>query len=294
MPISRSRLSDVVVVPADFAWRVLRSFRANQGLLLAAALAYYLLLSIVPLLILILWALSRVINRQQLMTTLGANLERIVPGQSALLLDELARFSENHSAIGWVLLGSLVYFSSQAFTVLEKAMSVIFLHRITVRHRHFMISAIIPYLYILVLGFGLLGMTLITGSLEAIGAQSLHLLGHSWSLQGLSGTLLSVLGMVAEIAVLTSIYVIMPMGRPAWRHALIGASAAALLWEITRLVLIWYFRTLSSVTVVYGSLTTAIVVLTSFDVAAILLLLGAQVIAEYERLAQPATNVSPA
>jgi hypothetical protein len=35
------------------------------------------------------------------------------------------------------------------------------------------------------------------------------------------------------------------------------------------------------------------VVLTSFDVAAILLLLGAQVIAEYERLAQPATNVSP-
>jgi uncharacterized BrkB/YihY/UPF0761 family membrane protein len=42
--------------------------------------------------------------------------------------------------------------------------------------------------------------------------------------------------------------------------------------------------------VVYGSLTTAIVVLTSFDVAAILLLLGAQVIAEYERLALSATS----
>ena len=35
---------------------------------------------------------------------------------------------------------------------------------------------------------------------------------------------------------------------------------AALLWEITRRVLVWYFTTLSQVSVVYGSLTTAIAV----------------------------------
>jgi membrane protein len=35
---------------------------------------------------------------------------------------------------------------------------------------------------------------------------------------------------------------------------------------------------------VYGSLTTAIIVLLSMEVAATLLLLGAQVIAEYERI----------
>jgi membrane protein len=35
---------------------------------------------------------------------------------------------------------------------------------------------------------------------------------------------------------------------------------------------------------VYGSLTGAIVVLLSFEIAATLLLVGAQVIAEYERL----------
>jgi hypothetical protein len=38
------------------------------------------------------------------------------------------------------------------------------------------------------------------------------------------------------------------------------------------------------VSVVYGSLTTAIIVLLSLEVAATLLLLGAQVIAEYERI----------
>jgi uncharacterized BrkB/YihY/UPF0761 family membrane protein len=62
---------------------------------------------------------------------------------------------------------------------------------------------------------------------------------------------------------------------------------AALLWEITRHVLVWYFSTLSQVNVVYGSLTTAIVVLLSLEIAATLLLLGAQVISEYERIDQP-------
>jgi uncharacterized BrkB/YihY/UPF0761 family membrane protein len=79
---------------------------------------------------------------------------------------------------------------------------------------------------------------------------------------------------------------VMPAGRLTWRHALAGGITAALLWEITRHVLVWYFSTLSQVSVVYGSLTTAIVVLLSLEIAATLLLLGAQVISEYERIAR--------
>ena len=45
--------------------------------------------------------------------------------------------------------------------------------------------------------------------------------------------------------------------------------------------------TLSLVNVVYGSLGTAIVVLISLEIAGMILLLGAQVIAEYERLGLP-------
>ena len=89
-----------------------------------------------------------------------------------------------------------------------------------------------------------------------------------------------------EIAVLTAIYLVMPVGRLSWRHALIGGVTAALLWEITRHVLVWYYNTMSQVSVVYGSLTTAIVVLLSLEIAATLLLFGAQVISEYERLSR--------
>jgi uncharacterized BrkB/YihY/UPF0761 family membrane protein len=68
------------------------------------------------------------------------------------------------------------------------------------------------------------------------------------------------------------------------RHALIGGVTAALLWEVSRHVLVWYFATLSQVSVVYGSMTTAIAVLLSLEIAATLLLFGAQVISEYERI----------
>jgi uncharacterized BrkB/YihY/UPF0761 family membrane protein len=68
------------------------------------------------------------------------------------------------------------------------------------------------------------------------------------------------------------------------QHALIGGASAGLLWEFIRHALGWYFGTLSQVAVVYGSLATAINVLLSLEVAATLLLLGAQVIAEYERI----------
>ena len=283
----------VMTHPRTFTWRVLRAFRANQGLLLAGAVAYYTLLSIVPLLILMLIALSHVIDQGELLATLGRYLEWLIPGQSKAVIDELARFLDHRAVIGWVLLVTMVFFSSLAFTVLENAMSVIFLHRVAIRRRHFLISAVIPYCYIVFLGMGLLLMTLVSGSLQAIGAETVDFLGRSWSLQGISGVLLYLFGVIGEILVLTSIYLVMPVGRPSWRHALVGGITATVLWEITRHILVWYFGTLSQVSVVYGSLTTSIVVLLSLEIAATLLLVGAQVIAEYERIGTNAQAAAP-
>ena len=267
-----------------FAVQTLKAFRANQGVLLAGAVAYYTLLSIVPLLILTVIALSHVIDQAELLHALGRYLEWLVPGQSKSIVAELTNFLDHRDVIGWVLLASMIFFSSLAFTVLENAMSVIFFHRVAIRRRHFLVSALLPYCYILFLGIGVLLVTLVSGSLQVIAQENVDFLGHHWSLGRLSGVLLYLLGLGGEIFVLTSVYLVMPVGRLSLRHALIGAISAALLWEISRHMLVWYFATLSQVSVVYGSLTTAIAVLLSLDIAATLLLLGAQVISEYERI----------
>ena len=281
----RTRASAVLSHPGAFAIRVLKGFRANQGYLLAGAVAYNTLLSILPLLILILIVLANYVDETALLSTLDRYLDLVVPGQSNAIMGELALFLDHRHSIGWVLVVTLLFFSSLAFTVLENAMSVIFYHRVKIRRRHFLTSVLIPFLCMLVLGIGLLIVTFVAGALQAIGQESIEVLGRARSLVGFSGFLLYVIGVAGEIAVLTSIYMVMPVGRPSWRHALIGGVTAGLLWEVTRHVLVWYFSTLSQIKVVYGSLTTAIVVLLSLEIAALVLLLGAQVIAEYERSA---------
>jgi len=135
--------------------------------------------------------------------------------------------------------------------------------------------------------------TLVSGSLQAMGDKSVDFLGRNWSLNNFSAVLLYLMGVAGEIFVLTSIYLVMPVGRLKLRHALLGGVTAALLWELTRHILVWYFATLSKVNVVYGSLTTAIVVLLSLEIAATLLLFGAQVIAEFERLERGAREGAP-
>jgi membrane protein len=73
----------------------------------------------------------------------------------------------------------------------------------------------------------------------------------------LSALLLYILGVTGEALLLTAIYLVMPVGRLSFRHALIGGVTAAALWEITRHILVWYYMTMSQIQVVYGSLKAA-------------------------------------
>ncbi|MEO5695237.1 MAG: YhjD/YihY/BrkB family envelope integrity protein, partial [Usitatibacter sp.] len=142
-----------------FSWRVLKAFKANQGLLLAGAVAYYALLSLIPLLILTLIALSHFVAPAELLEAMNRYLDWLVPGQGGSLTAELSRFLEHREVLGPLLLLTMFFFSSLAFTVLENAMSVIFIHRVQVRRRKFLFSATLPYLYIVTLGFGMLLVT---------------------------------------------------------------------------------------------------------------------------------------
>lgn len=288
MPSSRARF--VLHNPLYFTKQVFTGFRANQGFLLSGAVAYYTLLSIVPMLTLILVALSQIKESQELLITLREYLVLVTPAQADALIDQISAFLGNWKVVGVTGFFMLLFFSSFAFTALENAMSVIFFHRVAIKRRHFLISAIIPYLYILLLAVGLLIVSIVSGSLHSFPIKSVALLGHDWSLSNIETLLVYLLGISGEVILLTSLYLVMPVGKLQLRHAVIGGVSATLLWEITRHVLIWYFSTLSLVNVVYGVFATAIIILLSLEAATIILLLGAQVIAEYERIGDVQTS----
>jgi len=282
--MSSSRVRFVLDNPWRFVKRVIAGFSANQGLLLSGAVAYYTLLTIVPMFALIMVALSQFQETQALLDTLREYLVLIVPNQADALTSQISSFLQNWKTVGGMGILLLLFFSSFAFTSLENAMSVIFFHRVAIQRRHFLISAIIPYCYILLLAVGMLLVSTVSGSLHSLDSQSLTVMGQHWSLSGAETMLVYLLGIVGEILLLTSIYLVMPVGKLSLRHALIGGVTAAILWELTRHILVWYFSTLSLVNVIYGAFATVIIILLSLEAAAIILLLGAQVIAEYERI----------
>src|SRR3954453_4873405 len=169
----------VLLNPGAFALAVIKSFRANQGVLLAGAVAYYTLLSLVPVLIIVLIALSHIFAEERLLITLQEYLGFVVPGQSDALVEELRTFLTHREVVGGVLLVTMLFFSALAFTVLENAMSVIFFHRVAIRRRHFLVSAVMPYIFILFLGLGLLVTTIVSSVLQFVGTRNITVWGQA-------------------------------------------------------------------------------------------------------------------
>lgn len=288
MKLSQVRISraarHVVTHPLEFAMQTLRGFNKNQGMMLAGAIAYYALLSLVPLLILSVLALSHLVDRGDLLVALGRYLEWLVPSQSKAVLTDIAVFLDNRIALGAVLVLTMLFFSSLAFGILEKAMAVIFPHRGTIKKRHFLVSAVLPYCFVLLLCIALLLLTLSSIVLQTMAQEGLHLLNRDWSLVGVSGLIFYVLGFAAEVLIVATLYLVLPVGKLPLSHAVIGGLVVSTVWEIVRHILVWYFTTLSKASVVYGSFTTTVVALFCMEIIAALLLFGAQVISEYERL----------
>jgi len=278
-----TNLSAFLKWSSGFLISVARDFRRNQGLLLAGAIAYYTLLSIVPLSILALMALSHFVEKELLLHTLSTYIEMMIPGYAVTLTEQVLVFLEHGTTVGSFVFLAMLFFSSIAFTVLENAMSVIFFHRVRKQHRHFLQSALIPYVYIILIGLGLLLVSFIAGAIDTHSNRQLVILGRGFSLEGPSFFVLYFTGILGEVLLLTSFYLVMPVVRITFRHALMGGTIATVLWEITRRVLVWYYSVLSSVNLIYGSFATSVVALLSLEAIAIIILLGAQVIAELER-----------
>lgn len=251
-----------------FSRRVLRNFLRNRGILLAGGVGYNVLLSAVPLLALLGVLLTRVVEEQQLLEVMAIQAQHFAPAHADLWLDAVRAFMESRDIIGIAGIPVLLFFSSFAFRMLEDSIAIIF-HHPENPSRSFWFSAVLPYAFMLVLGIGLLTLTLVFAFVNTLYDEP--------------GVVLYLLSFVSVFMMFSAIYKVLPIVRISPRRAVIGGLVAAILWEATRLVMMYYFLNISFVNVIYGSLATIIVLLISLEVGSIILLLGAQVIAELEQ-----------
>lgn len=271
---------DSIRIAWQFARRVLASFLNNKGFLLASAVSYNTLLSLIPLFALLLVILSHVYDEKWLAYLLFTEFGALMPGHTDLLAQQVQNFLGDRKIIGWVGFIVLLFFSSWAFRSLEDAFAVIFHRRQGARR--LWISVVIPYAFIFVLGLGLLLQAVLVTILKKLSDSQLGRLGEHLTAAELTSGAISIFSFLGLAALFTCIYRFMPVVDVRLRHAVVGGLVAAILWEIVRNILVWWFSNVSLVNAVYGSLATVVIILLTLESAAIILLLGAQVISELE------------
>jgi YihY family inner membrane protein len=267
-----------------FAGRVLRDFfLRNHGLLLTGAVAYNMMLSLIPLSAVLMVVFSQFFDQELLMEAITSEVALIAPGFAPTLNEVLDGFIKNRQVVGWIGLLVLLFFSSMAFRVLEDAIAIIFHRPLPTLKRKFWVSALMPYLFILIVAAGLI---LVTSANAIIDAQSQII--HAFPkfdaiIHHQIGRIIYLIGVLGLVLLFTLFYKIMPVAKVSFRRALAGGLTAAILWEITRHLLVAYYTKVSMVNVIYGSMATIIIVLLTLEAVALILLLGAQVIADLQR-----------
>ena len=266
-----------------FVGRVVTAFLRNRGILLAGGVGYNALLSLVPFLTLTVATLSLFFDEQRVLGILRPQLRIVLPQHADAILQNVEAFFRNQVTLSVVSVVVLLFFSSLAFRMLEEAVAQIFhASGATVPRRRFWISALLPYSFIVLLVIGLFLLTLLTSGLDALGGHSVRLFGVERSLEPTARFLLRLVGFVGLVFAFSGIYRVVPVVRVSLRRALIAGVCAAALWRLVGIFMVYYFTKISMVNLIYGSLATVVVVLLFLEVAFVILLLGAQVIAELE------------
>ena len=279
-----SSISLLIPQLARFAWRVVCNFLKNRGILLAGGVGYNILLSIVPLFAVLSVLLAQVVDEEQLLGVLAIQARHMAPAHAEVLLEAVRSLLNSRDVIGILSFPILLLFSSFAFRMLEDALALIFHAPESAQiKRSAWVSVMLPYAFMLVLGAGLMVLTLVVTLASSLNTLVMMLFDRQLPLAGLSDSVLNLTSFVGVFLLFSAIYKVLPVVRIALRRALVGGFVAALMWEGVRLLLVYYFANLSFVNAVYGSLAALVIVLISLEVGAIILLLGAQVIAELER-----------
>lgn len=268
-----------------FTGRVILHFFRNRGLLMAGGVAYNTLLSIIPFFAVIILVLSHFFDPEQLIAIISAQLTFILPGQAEELAETVRMAMESRSVVSGVGIVVLLFFSSMAFRMLEEAIAGIFKVPDKSGNRRLWVSALIPYAYILVFAAGIILLTAVNASLEAVSGRCITIFNWRFEMTDAPRIGLYILGFIGLSLLFTSIYKAMPVVQISFKRALAGGITAAFLWDIVRRVMVWYFSNVSLINVIYGSLATVVIVLLAMEVAAIIILLGAQVIADLEKAA---------
>ncbi len=250
----------------------------------AAGVAYYSVLSIFPLLLGLIavfgFFLPSVNLQDELLKFVGNN----IPGATNIVKENIASIIKLRSVmsiLGIVILfwGASALFSAISLTI-NRAWEID-------KYRHFFIRKVSE-----------LGMVFGTGILFllSLGATALvTLMRGVFNLPSTNMATVYVIGSLIAFllmfAVFLLLYKFIPNTKTNWRHIWPGALLAATLFELARTLFIFYLENFANYQLIYGSITSIIVLFVWIYYSSFIMILGAEFTYQYSRMQRPVTTV---
>lgn len=240
-----------------FAWSLIReAFSAcdkDNVSRLSAALAYYTVFSLAPLLLIVVAVAGLFFGTGTARQTLLDQAGRIIGPTSAQYLGYLIQAASQHSRGLWaslIGLGTLLIGATGGFVEMQQALNTVWKAepqgsgvRYFIRYRLF------SFALIFALGFLLLAMLILSLILSGMDRHLSHIIPAYFHFIAYANTAFS---FVVTFMWLAAIYKILPDTKIFWRDVWAGAAVTALLFSLGR-YLIGFYLSRSSFTSVYGA-----------------------------------------
>ena len=272
-------MKERIAAAGRIAFDTIAGFHKNQGSLMAAGLAYYLLISASPLLVIAVAVVSAILGHRQAQNAVRDRIETVIGPDAAAWANELLQDVELFSgglAATLIALAVLFYGSTRVFAALQGSLDVIWSCQpsTTIRRSILLVVRSRLIAFVMVVAVGVLMLT--TLAIQTAGAEAQALLERYTPMAPRFGSIGNGIALfVVRTLCLAMVYRLLPSRKIAWRDVWPAALLAV--------VLLGFGHTLIRAYVAYGGVRSAyaaagsfIVLLFSFYFAAFVVLLGAQ------------------
>jgi len=272
LPAARPRVASWLLLFARALARALRSYIGDGCATHAAAIAYYALLSVIPLALITLSVFGLVVDRQEIVDWLFEQLPLKDTANVRQNADDVVRRAQNYSVVSLIAgVASLAWSASGIFGALRKGLNAVGDRRPRTR---FWRSKLIDLGLVPLVGLLMLASITLTATARIV-------LGHTNELGvGLALELVTTYMVPASVTfpAFALFYRYVPAERPSWREAIAGASLAALLFEMVKILSTAIIAVLpySHDSALYAGFGTAFILLFWFQLSAVIFLFGAE------------------
>ena len=275
-----ARLRGLFVV--ELTVRTLRELSEDDVTHMAAGVAYYALFSIFPLLLGLIAVLGFFLESAEIQSRIIDLTAGFLPGSEQLIGDNIDSVLGLRGALGFFSLLGLLWSGSAMFGALNRA-----INRAWDIHTDRPIYIGKPRQLLMALSVGFLFAISTSSATVVRTAEDLSRFDVpvlSFLVDTAGQIMLQTLSFALMIVIFLLIYKFMPNTKTFWRYTWPGALVGAILFELSKNLFILYLESWASYQSVYGSIAPVIVLLLWAYVSSLILLLGAEICSEYERL----------